>query len=131
MCKTKPDSVFGQFCHYTLVHVPSVTQEITKDKQKKTINLHNYFNILFLNTILVTFVLIFPLIFIISPSGDTFLCMYVSYVQEHRIRLLLFDSCVARVRGTGVTSLNLSSGAPALSPASISSYGLFEYQTCC
>lgn len=47
MCKTKPDSLFGQFCHYTLVHVPSVTQEITKDKQKKTINLHNYFNILF------------------------------------------------------------------------------------
>lgn len=57
--------------------------------------------------------------------------MYMSYVQEHRIRLLTFDSCVTHVRWTGVTSLNLSGGAPALFPASISSCGLFEYQTCC
>lgn len=35
------------FYHYILVHVPSVTEEITKDKWKKQNSLYIYFNMIF------------------------------------------------------------------------------------
>lgn len=67
---------------------------------EKNINFHNYFSILSLNIILVTFVWMLPLtLMLVSPSGNVF--MYVSYVQHHQIRLLMLDSCVLHVRRTG------------------------------
>lgn len=76
----KPNQILSLagFCHYILVPVPSVTQEITKDKWKKQNNLHIYFNIIFFNIILVTFALTLLLILkLVSYNGVMFLCMWV------------------------------------------------------
>lgn len=66
------------FCHYILVHIPSATQEIAKEKWKKTINHHNnfihlkIFSDIFLN---------FALNFHVSVSQWRHVFAYVSYIQ--------------------------------------------------